>query len=132
LERQHTVVCTSRRALCSNPHSVKLLGLVIALFVRNTGFVKNERLNFSIPYLYNGQEREYYPDFIIRLKSTEPRYLIFETKGYRYDGTEEKKAGAERWCRAVNADGRFGTWEYRLCKSLEVIKALDEIQKNLD
>ncbi|MFM6899869.1 MAG: hypothetical protein ACKPKF_22265, partial [Microcystis panniformis] len=25
------------RALCSNPHSVKLLGLVIALFVINTG-----------------------------------------------------------------------------------------------
>jgi type III restriction enzyme len=95
-------------------------------------FVKNERLNFSIPYLYNGQEREYYPDFIIRLKSAEPRYLIFETKGYRYDGTEEKKAGAERWCRAVNADGRFGIWEYRLCKSLEVIQALDKIAKALD
>ena len=31
------MVCASRRALCSNPHSVKLLGLVIALFVRNTG-----------------------------------------------------------------------------------------------
>jgi len=95
-------------------------------------FVKNEQLNFSIPYLYNGQEREYYPDFIIRLKSAEPRYLIFETKGYRYDGTEEKKAGAERWCRAVNADGRFGIWEYKLCKSLEVIQALDEIAKALD
>ncbi|NCR18933.1 MAG: hypothetical protein GPJ22_17485 [Microcystis aeruginosa LL13-03] len=50
----------------------------------------------------------------------------------RYEGAREKEAGAERWCRAVNADGRFGTWEYRLCKSLEVIQALDEIAGAID
>ena len=94
-------------------------------------FVKNERLNFTIPYTYNDQDHEYIPDFIIRLKSSKTRYVIFETKGYRREGTEEKKAATERWCRAVNADGRFGHWEYKLCKELEVIEALNKIQKTL-
>jgi type III restriction enzyme len=94
-------------------------------------FVKNERLNFTIPYTYNDQDHEYIPDFIIRLKSSKTRYVIFETKGYRREGTEEKKAATERWCRAVNADGRFGHWEYKLCKELEVIEALNEIQQTL-
>jgi type III restriction enzyme len=94
-------------------------------------FVKNERLNFAIPYTYNDEDHEYIPDFIIRLKSSKTRYVIFETKGYRREGTEEKKAATERWCRAVNADGRFGYWEYKLCKELEVIEALNEIQQTI-
>lgn len=34
---QHTVVFIPRRSLDSNPYPVKLLGLVIAFFVRNAG-----------------------------------------------------------------------------------------------
>jgi type III restriction enzyme len=30
-------------------------------------FVKNAGLGFAIPYLDNGQDHDYYPDFIIRL-----------------------------------------------------------------
>jgi len=26
-----------------------------------------------------------------------------------------KKTAAERWCRAVTNDGRFGNWSYSLC-----------------
>jgi type III restriction enzyme len=78
----------------------------------------------SLPYRWTG--------FYLNLLNPNSGYLIFETKGYRYEGTEEKKAGAERWCRAVNADGRFGTWEYRFCKSMEVIQALDEIAGAID
>ena len=42
-------------------------------------------------------------------------HLIVETKGF--DEREEvKRAAAERWVAAVNADGTFGTWKYALAK----------------
>jgi len=37
LNGQHTVVFIPRRSLDSNPYPVRLLGLVIAFFVRNAG-----------------------------------------------------------------------------------------------
>ena len=52
-------------------------------------FVKNERLEFTIPYFYNGSDHDYHPDFIIRLNTTQARYLILETKGFIYEGTRE-------------------------------------------
>lgn len=52
--------------------------------------------------------------------------------GLMYDGTKEKEAAAERWCRAVNADGRFGEWQYKMSKLTEVRESLDDIQKSIN
>jgi type III restriction enzyme len=41
-------------------------------------------------------------------------HLIVEIKGQAGDAAI-KKAAAERWCRAVNNDGRYGNWAYHLC-----------------
>jgi type III restriction enzyme len=80
-------------------------------------FAKNAGLGFAIPYLYNGQMHDYVPDFIIRLKSTSPSHLILETKGY--DPLEEiKRAAAQRWVAAVNADGTYGRWQYAIAKKV--------------
>ena len=68
----------------------------------------------------------------IRLKIFKPYYIIFETKGYMYEGTKEKEAAAERWCRAVNADGRFGEGQYKMSKLTEVRESLDDIQQTLN
>ena len=76
-------------------------------------FVKNAGLNFAIPYLHNGQPHDYIPDFIIRMKNDSPLHLILETKGY--DPLEEvKQEAAQRWVAAVNAEGSYGRWLYRL------------------
>jgi type III restriction enzyme len=93
-------------------------------------FVKNAGLGFFIPYLHNGQRHDYTPDFIIRLKGEQPRHLILETKGW--DPLEEiKKAAAQRWVAAVNADGSFGRWLYSVIKKIEdVTRALDEAAEN--
>ena len=74
-------------------------------------FAKNERMGFAIPYLHNGERHEYLPDFVIRLTGDEERYLILETKGYD-ELKEVKRSAAERWVAAVNADGKYGRWEY--------------------
>ena len=83
-------------------------------------FVKNAGLGFAIPYLHNGQMHDYVPDFIVRLKTEPACYLILETKGY--DPLEEVKRGAaERWVAAVNADGTYGHWAYRVVKKISDI-----------
>lgn len=80
-------------------------------------FVKNAGLGFAIPYLHNGQMHDYMPDFILRLRTNEQHHLILEVKGY--DLLEEvKAAAAERWVNAVNADGKYGHWRYRMIKKV--------------
>jgi type III restriction enzyme len=78
-------------------------------------FVKNAGLGFAIPYLHNGQMHDYVPDFVIRLKTDPPLHLVLETKGF--DPLEEVKgAAAERWVAAVNAEGSYGRWAYRIAR----------------
>jgi type III restriction enzyme len=84
---------------------------------RTLAFAKNAGLGFAIPYLNNGQMHEYVPDFVVRLSANggKPVHLILETKGF--DPLEVVKvAAAERWVKAVNADGRHGAWSYSLVK----------------
>jgi type III restriction enzyme len=88
-------------------------------------FVKNAGLGFAIPYLSNGQMHDYVPDFIIRFKSSEPHFLVLETKGHD-PLLDVKQAAAERWVAAVNADGRYGCWRFALVTKMpDVCKALD-------
>lgn len=78
-------------------------------------FVKNAGLGFAVPYLYNGQMHDYMPDFIIRLNGEATVHVILETKGY--DPLEDvKRAAAERWVAAVNAEGSYGRWAYCIAK----------------
>jgi type III restriction enzyme len=88
-------------------------------------FVKNAGLGFAIPYLHNGQMHDYEPDFIVRMKpgnGDAPLNLILETKGY--DPLKDvKRQAAERWVAAVNADGRFGRWQYQLIEKVSDISA---------
>ena len=82
-------------------------------------YIKNDGLNFTIPYLHNGKPSEYLPDFVIRLTGAADRFLIAEMKGADWGGLAEVKAqAAHRWCAAVNATGEFGCWDYRLAFSV--------------
>jgi type III restriction enzyme len=86
-------------------------------------FVKNAGLGFAVPYLHNGQMHDYMPDFIIRLKGDSPVHMILETKGY--DPLEDvKRAAAERWVAAVNAEGSYGRWAYRIAKKTTEVSGI--------
>jgi type III restriction enzyme len=86
-------------------------------------FAKNAGLGFAIPYLHNGEPHDYVPDFIIRLKTAPPRFLILETKGH--DPLEEvKRRAAQRWVDAVNAEGSYGNWQYALTNRIGDISRL--------
>jgi type III restriction enzyme len=82
-------------------------------------YIKNDGLNFTIPYLHNGKPSEYLPDYVIRLAGAAGRFVIAEIKGADWGGLAEVKAqAAHRWCAAVNATGEFGQWDYRLAYSV--------------
>jgi type III restriction enzyme len=92
-------------------------------------FVKNFGLNFTIPYLHNGEPHEYVPDFVARLELPGEEYLITELKGDDWGGlTEVKRQAAERWCAAINATGEFGRWRYFLAMKVgELVAELNAI-----
>lgn len=86
-------------------------------------FVKNAGLGFGVPYFHNGQDHEFVPDFLIRLDRDPEEYLILETKGY--DPLDEvKKAAALRWCAAVNAEGSFGHWQFKMARQVGEVDQL--------
>ncbi|HMO81522.1 MAG TPA: DEAD/DEAH box helicase family protein [Pyrinomonadaceae bacterium] len=69
-------------------------------------YVKNSFLEFRIPYIKDGEEAGYYPDFIIRAngKDGKPINLILEVTGSNKKHKAEKKWYTEnRWIPAVNA-----------------------------
>jgi type III restriction enzyme len=91
-------------------------------------FVKNAGLGFTVPYMHNGEMHDFIPDFIVRIDSEgSPLNLVLETKGY--DPLREiKEAAAHRWVNAVNADGRFGAWMFRMANSVaDVSYILDDV-----
>ncbi|MBI3490407.1 MAG: DEAD/DEAH box helicase family protein [Acidobacteria bacterium] len=86
-------------------------------------FAKNAGLGFAIPYIHNGQPHDYVPDFIVRLKSPSPSYLILETKGFD-DLADVKAAAAQRWVKAVNADAAFGNWRYAVARKVDQVRQI--------
>ena len=82
-------------------------------------YVKNDRLDFTIPYEYEGAMHNYIPDYIIRLRLDDISEvnLILEIKGFEDEQDRAKKAAARRWIEAVNNHGGFGKWALRECRS---------------
>ncbi|OOP56281.1 MAG: hypothetical protein AYP45_09445 [Candidatus Brocadia carolinensis] len=75
-------------------------------------WVKNDHLGFEIYYLWQGQTKTYYPDYVIKFENT--RYLILEIKGQATEKDNAKWLAAREWVNAVNATGNFGTWEFKV------------------
>ena len=91
-------------------------------------FAANQGLGFTIRYLHNGGDHDYVPDFVARLDVPDQEYLIVEIKGPDWGNVAEVKAqAAVRWCEAVTATGRFGTWRYKLAwKVSDLVVYLDD------
>jgi len=93
--------------------------------------VKNAGLGFAIPYFDNGQPHEYVPDFLIRLKAPKLVTMVLEIKGFD-PKKEVKRAAAERWVAAVNAEGSFGFWLYDMVfKTSDVKASIDAALKRI-
>ncbi len=81
-------------------------------------YARNDHLDFTIPYEWQGARHEYRPDYLIRLRCETGQELkvILEVKGFETEQDRQKEAAAKRWVRAVNHHGEFGRWDFVLCK----------------
>jgi type III restriction enzyme len=83
-------------------------------------YVKNQGLTFAIPYTINGEEKQYYPDFIARIgagSGVRPQpdslSLIIEVSGEaRKDKAAKTSTARTLWVPAVNNHGGFGRWAF--------------------
>ncbi|MCC5946205.1 MAG: DEAD/DEAH box helicase family protein [Bernardetiaceae bacterium] len=70
-------------------------------------YVKNDFLDFAIPYKKDGEDKKYFPDFIVKVKSKQNpkifKNLIIEISGFSQDKDEKKWFVENRWLPAANA-----------------------------
>lgn len=81
-------------------------------------YARNDHLDFTIPYEWEGVRNEYRPDYLIRWRcgNEQEVRVILEVKGFETERDRQKEAAARRWVRAVNHHGEFGRWAFVLCK----------------
>jgi len=81
-------------------------------------YVKNDRLDFAIPYEFLGHRHNYLPDYLVCLRGGIGALLnvILEVKGFESEQDRAKQGAAQRWVRAVNHHGGFGTWALAVCR----------------
>lgn len=79
-------------------------------------YAKNYNLGFFIPYTLNGEERKYFPDFLVRYKDEkmeEEIQVILEVTGERLKEKVAKVAAATNfWIPAVNNSVVLGRWDF--------------------
>ena len=80
-----------------------------------TGWARNFRLGWTVPYLWDGTWHRFEPDFVARLfaerDDEDAVHLIVECKGLPDDHSERKKQAVEnRWIPAVQASGQLSAW----------------------
>jgi type III restriction enzyme len=82
-------------------------------------YARNDHLDFTIPYEWQGTRHEYRPDYLIRWRCEDGSELklILEVKGFEREQDRQKEIAARRWVRAVNHHGEFGRWEFLICKN---------------
>jgi type III restriction enzyme len=82
-------------------------------------YARNDHLDFTIPYEWQGVRHEYRPDYLIRWRCEDGSELkvILEVKGFEREQDRQKEIAARRWVRAVNHHGEFGRWEFLICKN---------------
>ena len=79
---------------------------------KGVSWAKIDHLDFEIYYLWQGQAKTYYPDFLIRFGGD--RYIILEVKGQTTEQDRAKWEAAKEWVTGANTDGHFGKWEFRV------------------
>lgn len=84
-------------------------------------YAKNHNLHFTIPYTYNGEPKQYIPDFLVWLDDgsggDDPLKLILEVSGQRDGDVGDRKAAKvaaarDLWVPAINGAHEHGRWGF--------------------
>ena len=85
-------------------------------------YVRNDHLEFTIDYEFNGSQHSYMPDILVKLKNGIT--LVLEVKGFEDEQARAKHEAAKRWCAAVSAWGEMGEWRFDVCKAPRKFKGI--------
>jgi type III restriction enzyme len=91
------------------------LARVVEAHPRVLAYVKNQGMQFEVPYRDGTQHRRYWPDYIVRIDDggTDPLNLVVEVKGFRSTDAQLKAETMRKlWVPGVNNLGGFGRWEF--------------------
>ncbi len=91
------------------------LAQVLEAMPEVSAYVKNQGLNFTMPYTLNGEQKQYFPDFIARVAvgGRDVLNLIIEVSGeQRKDKAAKTSTARTLWVPAVNNHGGFGRWAF--------------------
>ncbi len=100
-------------------------------------YVKNQGLDFTVPYRSGSESRRYFPDFIVLINDRDDEddllHLVVEIKGYRReDGKEKKNTMETYWIPGVNWRGDYGRWEFaELTDGDDIEKTFASVVKKL-
>jgi type III restriction enzyme len=78
-------------------------------------YAKNHNLGFTIPYTFDGETRQYIPDFLVSIQDghPDPLNLIIEVTGERKkDKAAKVETARTLWIPAVNNHGGLGRWQF--------------------
>jgi type III restriction enzyme len=81
-------------------------------------YVKNQGLDFSVPYRHLSDAYRYFPDFILLVDdgagdANDILHLVVEIKGYRGKNTKDQKTAMETcWIPGINDLKTFGRWAF--------------------
>jgi hypothetical protein len=103
-------------------------------------YFKNERFGFSVTYYEGNRPRQYFPDFIVVVKSTsgaEETWLA-ETKGEIRPNTALKSEAARMWCDKMSRTA-YGAWHYLFVPQRKLesalargVKSFEEMAKTME
>lgn len=94
-------------------------------------YVKNQFLGFTVPYVQDGKDRLYFPDFIARVRGRDGQLknLIIEITGMSRDKAEKKWFVENRWLPGVNAlKEKYGYFEWNF---VEIANDIRNIKNQL-
>jgi type III restriction enzyme len=81
---------------------------------------RNERMEFTIPYEFQGTSHAFVPDFLARVSDNET--LIIEVKGQKTAKDKAKYQVTTRWVNAVNNWGELGRWGFIDCRDPQTLE----------
>ena len=93
---------------------------------RVLAYVKNQGMQFEVPYRDGVQARRYWPDYIVRVDDggEEPLNIIVEIKGFRNTDAQLKaETMRARWVPGVNNLGTHGRWAFAEFRDVYEIEA---------
>ncbi len=96
-------------------------------------YMKNERFGFSVTYYENNRPRQYYPDFIVTVRDSHGREVMWlaETKGEIRPNTALKQQAAETWCQKMSLT-KHGTWRYLFVQQRKFERAMSAGTKSFE